>query len=303
MTDPDFRILGYKDIPDLVNFIIPICIKPAQHCIHSWAGDEVDELISDLRKLHSDGELIYSGIYKDNRLTAALGCEFEVELGRGWLLGPHSISGDYSKIPALFTYLRTSLPEKISIFDSFPNLANTGSQKFYLSQGFAERDHNTHQYVLRRKDFCPSDSEYKFADFSPEFKPSFKYLYNKLFPNTYYSANRIIELNGQRHQIFLNTVDGETAAFVIANRSEDKTRGEIDFLGVAEKYRKTGIGSGLLSKAVAWVFSDLSVKVISLTVNDNLSGARSLYAKHGFKLKYSGVGMRFEFKSAEAPDD
>jgi ribosomal protein S18 acetylase RimI-like enzyme len=72
----------------------------------------------------------------------------------------------------------------------------------------------------------------------------------------------------------------------------DGAGGEIDFLGVREDSRRRGIGRKLLQRALYWLFEEKNVTPITLTVLGKNMEARSLYESVGFRLKYTGVGLR-----------
>ena len=79
------------------------------------------------------------------------------------------------------------------------------------------------------------------------------------------------------------------AVVVVGDRGEV---GELQFLGVREDCQGKGYGRRLIMTAVDWLFDHAGVSGISLNVNEELVGARRLYETMGFRLRYTGIGLR-----------
>ncbi len=279
--------------PELVQYIYNQCQTPEYQCLHAWANDKPEALLSDFQKYHSDGELLYQAAYLDSKIIAACGCEFDEELGRGWLHGPLLGSQkDAGSANQLYSILIKKLPPKIRILDAFPNIKNKFLRDFYSNLGFDERENFTHLYQLARTDFETVADNGLCKTFVSEQSKAFTKLYQAQFPNAYYSAKRVLEMNGTSHRIFTIGETDQVAGYVVVNRSEDNTCGEVDFLGVDPSVQGKGYGSALLSTGVEWIYNKPETNLITLSVFDNLTGARALYERQGFRLQYSGVGLR-----------
>jgi hypothetical protein len=62
------------------------------------------------------------------------------------------------------------------------------------------------------------------------------------------------------------------------------------------------LGLRLLATAVYWLFHDQQVPQIGLNVHGDNSNARSLYESAGFRLAYTGVGLRRGVADSDADE-
>ena len=118
---------------------------------------------------------------------------------------------------------------------------------------------------------------------------SFIELFDTLFPKAYYSAERIIEMIGQSHQVVIATEGEQVLGFAVAS-AEGSRSGEIQFLGVREDNRRQGYGRRLLLSALDWLLDSAAVSRVSLNVGDEQVHARGLYESVGFRLRFTGIG-------------
>jgi ribosomal protein S18 acetylase RimI-like enzyme len=120
---------------------------------------------------------------------------------------------------------------------------------------------------------------------------SFKELFNALFPSAYYSANRIIEMIGQSHQVLVEVQGDTVLGFAVVSVEGDQSEGELQFFGVREDSRRRGYGRKLLISAIDWLVDQAGVEQVSLNVAEELVHARGLYESVGFRLRFTGVGL------------
>ncbi len=286
-------VIPPEQYPELVQFVHLLCQSPATHCLNTWANDEPDELLQDFRKYANDGELIYIGARKNGRLLGAMGCEFDINIGRGWLHGPHLASEARPELAdKLYASLLKELPAAITLLDAYLNLENQAVRTFYRELGFEERQIFTHLYQMLRKDYQPVTVTTAISGITPTQRQSFSQLFSDQFPNTYYTPEQVLKLHGSSHRILVTGEGRAVSGYVIAERSVDGTRGEIQFLGVCRESRGKGLGSQLLSAGIDWLYGDPDTDLVTLTVFDNLTAARKTYEQQGFQLMYSGVGLR-----------
>ena len=87
--------------------------------------------------------------FQGENLVGAMGCEYDEELHRGWLHGPHAKIDDWDSLAEdLFVRVVEALPPSVTILDAYPNTANTRAVDFYGRHGFVEVGGVSHVYGL-----------------------------------------------------------------------------------------------------------------------------------------------------------
>ena len=93
-----------KEYQELSRWIVEVSQSPEQHCLHSWASESTDELCQQLLGYLDDSELCYILAFQHDKIMGAMGSEYDEELGRALLHGPHVISENWPTIASgLFT--------------------------------------------------------------------------------------------------------------------------------------------------------------------------------------------------------
>jgi len=289
MKEIVFRVAQRDEYRELAQWLVQVSQEPEQHCLHTWSGEDAAELQQQLQGYWDDSELWYILALRDGQLNGAMGSEYDEGLGRGWLHGPHVTAEDWDPIAAeLFTRLLGALPDCIGQLFAFLNVENKRGRRFYAQQGFVEREHLSHEFWLVPDDRVASDGGGCFP-ISTEHEAPFKQLYQALFPAAYYSAERVLEMIGQSHQVLVATEGELVLGFAVAS-AEGSQSGEIQFLGVREDNRRQGYGRRLLLSALDWLLDSAAVSRVSLNVGEEQVHARGLYESVGFRLRFTGIG-------------
>ena len=290
MEEIIFRVAQRGEYRDLAEWLVQVSQVPEQHCLHTWSGEGAAELQQQLQGYWDDSELCYVLALRGGRLAGAMGCEYDEELQRGWLHGPHVTTEDWGPVAAeLFTRLLGALPACIGQLFAFLNVENKRGRRFYVQQGFAEREHLSHEFWLTPDRRVASDDGGCFP-ISKEQEASFTQLYEVLFPRAYYSADRVLEMIGQSHQILVATEGELVLGFAVVSAEEGQQVGEVQFLGVREDRRRQGHGRRLLLSALDWLLDIAGVSRVTLNVGEELVHARGLYEIVGFRLRFTGIG-------------
>jgi len=292
MSDIIFRLAQQNDYLQLAEWLVRLCENPKRHCLHSWSGEDAADLGGLLLKYLADGELVYVLAFQGENLVGAMGCEYDEELHRGWLQGPHVKIDDWELLAEeLFARVLEALPFSITILDAYPNTANTRAVDFYRRRGFTRVGDVSHVYGLVSGHRVASQE----APCGPLQKchgPSFLELYHTLFPNAYYSGRRILNMIGSSYRVFVVAEGTDVLGFAAGSVDEGAKSGEVQFVGVREDCRGKGLGRRLLRTAVDWLFDDAAVSEVFLNVRQDVPHARSLYESVGFKHRYTGIGLR-----------
>ena len=291
------RIASVQDYPQIAALIVKDSRRPERRCIHSDPRSGVEEAVAELEHLHAIGELLFVITAELAQNFGCFGAEFDLGLRRAWLRGPFVASEDLQvwaeTARRLLEALETHLPSEIATLDSFLDLANEWGQQVALGGGY-QRVRLVHVYKL---DPAASMSEEKegCVEMRPEHAAAVAALHAQLFPNTYLTAQQILNAATDRpgnpaSKVFVYLEDEQVLGYVYG--SENLGEGVVDFLGVDPGARRRGIGRSLLSAILNWLRLEQGLDTVTLTVHDEQAHARHLYEQAGFGLLYSGVHMR-----------
>jgi ribosomal protein S18 acetylase RimI-like enzyme len=292
VEDLIYQVAQRDTYQELAEWLVQISQTPEQHCLHSWSGQSANTLWQQLLSYLDDAELCYVIAHRNSTIVGAMGSEFDEELGRAWLHGPHVMNEGWDDIASeLCARLLKELPDCIKQLDAYLNVANVRGRRFYARQGFKERESLTYDFWLTSDDRSFSrDRNITLLDKRHE--ASFIHLFNSLFPTAYYSGERILRMLGKSHQVLVVTKEEEVLGFAVVSTDRNLSLGEIQFLGVREDCRGQGHGRSLLIMAIDWLLDHVGVTQVGLNVGEELIHARSLYESVGFKLQFTGVGLQ-----------
>ncbi|HEY43552.1 MAG TPA: GNAT family N-acetyltransferase [Anaerolineae bacterium] len=287
-----YRVAQRDNYQELAERLVHISQTPEQHCLHSWSGQNSDALWQQLLSYLDDAELRYVIAYRNSKMVGAMGSEYDEELGRGWLHGPHVMTESWDDIASeLYARLLKEIPACVRQLDAYLNIANVRGRRFYAQQGFKERESFSYEFWLTADDRVDSsDRPYTLLDERHE--ASFVRLFHSLFPTAYYSGQRILHMLGGSHQVLVVAEEEEVLGFVVMSTDKSLSAGEIQFFGMREDCRGVGYGRSLLLMAIDWLLDSVGVSQVGLNVGEELIHARSLYESVGFKLQFTGVGLQ-----------
>jgi ribosomal protein S18 acetylase RimI-like enzyme len=281
-----------EDFQDLAAQIVKISQTPSQHCLHSWAGEDSATLAAQLEKYLDDDELTYVLVRSGGSITAAMGAEYDEQLRRAWLHGPHVFSGEGKTFASeIYEKLLSLLPGSLKTLDAYLNIENNRAQEFYRNQGFVQNGGLSHEYFMRADQHTAAGTS-RCGMLKKNHEETFLTLYHDLFPSSYFSGERILEMIGTSHQVFVIAEEDDVLGFSIPAIDETGTRGEVQFVAVRKESRGKGYGRDLLQSAVAWIVRDQQAAEVTLNVREELTNARTLYESVGFRLRYTGIPFR-----------
>lgn len=291
MEDFLYQVAQKNDFLMLAEWLVEKSQVPERHCLHSWSGQNAEGLHEQLLNYWSDGELCYILAFGNGKLQGAIGSEYDRDLGRGWLHGPHAEDENWEVLVGeLYNQLLAKLPEDIRQLDAYLNLENARGRRFYREKGFTERAYLNYDFWLVPEDRVVSSGG-GCTLLNKQQEPSFKLLFEALFPQAYYTAERIIDMIGQSHQVLVKADEKAVLGFAVVSVEGDLSEGELQFFGVREDRRRKGYGRELLLSAIDWLLDTAGVARVCLNVGEELVNARGLYESVGFRLRFTGVGM------------
>lgn len=292
-----FRVAQREDYRELSGWLVKISQAPEQHCLHTWSGQSAEELKRQLLSYLDDSELCYILAFRDGQLMGAMGSEYDEELARGWLHGPHVIAKDGRKIASqLFARLLVELPACIRQLDAYLNVENVQGRRFYTQRGFRESEKLSYDFWLTPAGKIVS-TDGLYGQIETWHEASFLQLFQTIFPTAYYSGERILRMVGISHQVFVVAEGKEVLGFAVASVEEGSTVGEVQFVGVREDCRGQGYGRRLLQSAVGCLLEGAEVTRVCLNVGEEAFHARRLYDSAGFNLKFVGVSLQWKSRS------
>lgn len=303
MTQADditIRLAEPSDLDAIARWTVDRCREPGRQCLHSWTSGSEEEAAAELRTLVEQDEIVLLVAERGDRLIGALSAEHDVDLGRGWLRGPHVTDDDWPAVaPRLLAELRPQLPEAVTLLFAYLEVRNERGISFYLDEGFGRRNPIAHELVLPG-DVAIEPPATTAESLSPAFEAGFLALFAELFPKTYFTGERLVELNGTSHRILVETEgESEVLGFAVLALDELGSGGELQFVGVAPRARRRGLGRRLVTSTVQRLREEEGRTTLSLNVTDDNAEARALYEQLGFRVQFSGTSLRWTAPSGD----
>jgi GNAT superfamily N-acetyltransferase len=291
MEEIILRAAQREDYQELAEWLVQVSQAPEQHCLHTWSGQSAEGLQQQLLGYWDESELRYVLALRGDQLVGAMGSEYDEGLERGWLHGPHVAAEDWGLVAVeLFTRLMAELPTCIGQLDAYLNVENARGRRFYAQQGFKERENLNYEFCLTPEERIVS-GERGYTLLGKEHETSFTQWYEALFPAAYYSADRVLQMMGQSHQVLVVAEGEEVLGFAVVSAEGGESAGEIQFFGVREDSRRQGYGRRLLLSAIDWLLDSAGVSRVCLNVGEELVHAQGLYVSVGFRPRFIGVGL------------
>lgn len=260
----------------------------AKHQI-GYLGDNPKEVVHSLTQ---DSPVLTNSVVarRDGELIGFLGFEADVDLDRAWIYGPLVSDSRWDDLAdTLWKGLEALVPFPVTQLEMFFNTANHNVAQFGRRHGF-EGYKDVH--ILRFDGFplpVPSDDV---GDVTEDLHDGFAAMHDAIFPNTYWSGRQIIERLNENRRCFVVTEAARLVGYAYVEVEPRFGEGNIEFLGVHESRRGRGIGTKLISAAVAWMFSFEHMTETWLVVDDDNIPARRLYEGLGWKPVHSMRSLR-----------
>jgi len=212
-------------------------------------------------------------------LVGLLGAEMDADVNRAWLYGPLIEAADWQPLADdLYTAVRAVIPPSIGAHELFFDARNHHCQQFAERYGFKSRG-DWVIYVLPRGGTLPAGSA---NAWDARFFDQFAALHNTVFPNTYYTAQQVIDRQNEHVKLLLATQGDDLQGYVFGKVDPEAGEGYIDFIGVDARWRGQQIGKRLLAALIGWMFGFPSVQHVDLTVSAENAAALGLYDSFGF---------------------
>ena len=223
---------------------------------------------------------------EDGRISAVLIVEWDLELGRAWLVGPW-VTGDgdawAETAASLVDAALVDLPALVTTHEMAGDVANHRLAALARSLGWTASEPN-HILVADRSvadAWPPDDAAFRAA--AADDVGAIAALQDPEFPGTYASADKLVDgqLDGSRIVLVADDGGGGVAGYV-AGAVHDDGEGFIDFLVVAPGARRAGLGRQLVTAITRQLIAGSPLGRVGLVVQDHRAAARALYERLGF---------------------
>lgn len=252
------------------------------------AGDHIGyfdtaaaDIARSLRELALPVEEGFRLAVQDGQIVGVLGIEADAEIGRAWIYGPLVRHPHWHDVTdRLYAAALPSIPPGISQQQIFCDGRNHNCRAFAARHGFTLISESANM-ALTRADLerLPHASA---AAMDERFHDQFRDLHPRLMPNTYFTAQQILDRLGADAHLLIATQAETLLGYVFSQAGPGVSEGYIDFVAVAELARGRGIGAGLVAAAARDAFLWPAINLVRLTVNTANLPAVRLYERLGF---------------------
>lgn len=252
-----------------------------------YCGEQEGEIYSTLQtEFTENGELSsqkFTVIYDQDQIVGALGFDVDEEERSAELWGPFiDAEGEqWNRLAEQLWDAGTSKLEGcVNRYYGFYNVDHQSAVRFMEDKG--GRKSGEHHVLRLRKSALLTDGLSGLQDFTPEYADEFVKLHGTNFPNTYLSAQDIMQQLDADHRLFMLTEQGQLVGYVYVEGEPEFKEGSIEYIAVSENFRGKGYGRALLDQALHYLFHIVQLEDISLCVDQRNEGAIQLYQRAGF---------------------
>jgi ribosomal protein S18 acetylase RimI-like enzyme len=274
------REIESANLDEVISFVVRLN-QDLTHTI-SYFGDTEEEIGADFAILQPPAGYGFVATSDEGHVSGFLGVEMDLELGRSWLFGPLVDHQDWDAIAdQLYGASLSARPSEVTDQELFCHTQNTRVQEFAARHGFTFHAEG----AVLTLDLSKYESQELFdiVEFDETYSLQLATLHAELFPNTYYSAEQLINLSKEDDKtLLIHLNNGNLAGYVFIQARPASRDSYLDFVGVSQGYRRQGIGRALVLQAVEWAVVRPYVDKITLTVNNENEGAINLYHSLGF---------------------
>ncbi len=307
------KIAQPSDFPAIAEIIAQQNASPHLCCLHSHDG-AAENVLKTMHNWLDEASIRFAiGVDDAGQIIGVFGCEYDVEVARGWLWGPFVPHGDNTPeqwtqiVAALYPTLAEALPFQPSRLDALINQPFQLGRDFYEQRGYVYAQ-SAYVYIAPRP-ATPLVITEQAVPLTYYHAASFSALFDEVFPKTFITGAAVAErvlgnvADELSEQVFVvtanNRAKGADASTVLgfnyAKVNDSASEGYIEFIGVSARARRQGIGRRVLLSGMAWLFNEKGMPQIGLTTDEDNVGAQHLYAQAGFRLDHTGLNYRKEF--------
>jgi ribosomal protein S18 acetylase RimI-like enzyme len=291
----DVRIATEGELPRIAAFVAGQQTRGDRHI--GYVGDDPQGIAADfaaLTPLGLDGLLVAEDAHE---LVGVLATEWDTDPPRAWWHGPFvADTADFDVVAdALLDAAEALLPDAVTQQELAPDERNTLVAALGGRRGFHPE---TASAALRRAlpAGWPATAVVTVVPLGDADREAVAALHDRYFARSHLPGARVDE--GEDRVVLVARDAGRVVGYVAAERQPDGS-GYIDFLAVDDAARGRGVGAVLVARACGVLHDRFTCTTVHLTVREDRTAARRLYARLGFvedrlirpwRRGFSGVG-------------
>lgn len=279
-----FKLAEKEDINKISSFIAKINSQIENHIGYCGTNKEeiANSLVEDITDI-SFNESFIIGI-EDEDIIGVLGFDTDFDSNSVEIWGPFLKEDKWDIATIMWDKMIEILPKKIGLLSMFINKRNKNCLRLAEDLNFIKE---SEEIILKfERSHIDNLNDIPIIELSPDYYKDMQLLHDKVFPNTYYSGNQIIERLDDHRKVFVDIKDNKLAGYIYLEVNPAFGEGSIEFFAVDESQRGKGIGNKLLTMALKWLFTFDSINNIILCVNSANEKALNLYNTVGFEQEY-----------------
>jgi len=254
--------------------------------------DEIKLYLEELEPGWKENTLM---IEDDGKIIGIIIAEYDIELQRVWIHGPMvdvTDQIDWDSIAVeLYEFLLRIIPTQINDYELYGEKSNINLQK--LAETFDYKPAEPSCVLSFSRFQITTLPILSLNPISEKYFNQFKTNHAKMFPNTYYSAQQILNKLDESNQVFIESHNKDLVGFIQGKLEKSNNQGYIDFIGVKKSARRRGTGRKLVTVVLHWLFNTFTqINEVKLTVSEKNIPAYNLYTSLGFKVEQTLQGYR-----------
>ncbi len=280
----DIQPLKEEDLGNVAYFISELNRIETSHI--GYCGTNASEIGYFIKNEITDIPYTDSFIlaYQANKLVGVVGFDADLEDHSAEVWGPFIDENMWGIGEELWHAMLRIIPEGIRSLFMFPNVKNNHVIQFAKKIGC--KNHSQHTILTFQRQERLKWLNRACEELGKEYFSDMIQLHDQSFPNAYYDGDQIIKRLDVHHKVFTRTDNNGLLGYIYVEADPKFGDGSIEFFAVNEHARGKGIGMGLLSAALQWLFTFETIESITLSVNSVNHQAIRLYKKVGFKQKH-----------------
>lgn len=263
----------------IVNFIAAHNSDPQHHI--GYFGTHPADIRNTIAEFVREDGTNFMLAWHEHELVGVLGVDSDGDLGRAWLYGPLIVADDWHRIAdVLYAQLKPTIPSQAHEHELFFDRESRNCEAFAQRHGFQE--HGDHAILNFQREQLSRVPDIQLAVCPPEYAGQLTQLHDELFPNTYMTAQEMLDQQDEQHTVLVVCADDQLLGYVCGRAEPEAGEGFIEYIGVAPHTQRRGIGKQLLQAILHWMFNLPTIQRTDLVVSTTNEAAIGLYRATGF---------------------
>lgn len=232
-------------------------------------------------------------------IMGVMGVDIDKEIGRAWLYGPVVTDSEWmstansdwaSTADALYDAVQKAIPAGITEHELFVDAANANVQAFATRHHFNPHGEMAIYYITpdRLASLPPATAD----AWDEALTDQFLALHEELFPRSNYTLTYMLSELQKGAVFYTLTDENELAGYFFGRAEEESGEAYVDLVGVAEPYRRSGVGRRLMLAGLTRLREMPGLHQVNLTVAGGNDPAMRLYDSLGFVKERDMVAFR-----------